>query len=72
MGIDKAGQKIKVNLSDQAAMVEDISVLDRASNDFDLLIKENYLFCTIVLHLTPSLLTLLALFKSLFLLACPL
>ena len=55
-----AGQKIKVspsaiwdhiNRSGHAASVEDFSVLDRANNDFDLLIRESLL----ILHDRPSL-----------------
>ena len=49
LGINKAGQIIKVspsaiwdhiNKSGQATLVEDLSVLDRANNDIDLLIHE--------------------------------
>ena len=60
LGINKAGKKIKVspsaiwdhiNKSGHAASVEDFSVLDRANNDFDLLIHESLL----ILHDRPSL-----------------
>ena len=52
LGINKAGQKVKVspsaiwnhiNKSGHAASVEDFSVLDRANNDFYLLIHESLL-----------------------------
>ena len=52
LGINKAGQKIKVspsaigdhiNQSGHAVSLEDFSVLDRANNDFDLLIHESLL-----------------------------
>ena len=60
MGINKAGQKFKVspsaiwdhiNKSAHAASVEDFSVLDRANNNFDLLIHGTLL----ILHDCPSL-----------------
>ena len=60
LGINKAGQKIKVsssaiwdhiNQSGHAASLEDFSVLDRANNDFDLLIHESLL----ILRDRPSL-----------------
>ena len=60
LGITKAGQKIKVsssaiwdhiNPSGHAASLEDFLVLDRANNDFDLLIHESLL----ILRDRPSL-----------------
>ena len=60
LGINKAGQKIKVspsaiwdhiNQSGHAASLEDFLVLDRANNDFDLLIHESLL----ILRDRPSL-----------------
>ena len=60
LGINKAGQKIKVspsaiwdhiNKSGHAASVEDFSVLNRANNDFDLLTHESLL----ILRDRPSL-----------------
>ena len=52
MGINKAGLKIKgnssaigdhINQSGHAASLNDFSILDRANNDFDLLIHESLL-----------------------------
>ena len=60
LGINKAGQKIKaspsaigdhISQSGHAASLEDFSVLDRANNEFDLLIHESLL----ILRDRPSL-----------------